>query len=193
MRKALRARHCWPRRAVRWMPAAPTLRRSSWWLASAHPNARCFRCDRFAKPWNSCRASNPRHRFQPAYRATTASALVLSRRVCGGVHSCHSGVSERPQPRERSPPNPESASSSSALRTGASHRDAAASSANCTMVHSPPARGIPGTPWNEPRRRRSASGPRRRWTAARRERVRGPGSPGSGTRSRHPPPSDLHR
>src|SRR5271170_5529424 len=50
---------------------------------------------------------------------------------------CEKETSARPQPRERSPPNPESASSFSAPCTGALHFSRAASSANAATAHSP--------------------------------------------------------
>ena len=114
--------------------------------------------------------------------------------ACGGVQGCHSGASERPQPRERSPPKPESASSSSALRTGASHlrRGIVIGELN----HGPQ----PGVAGELEARRGmhldcgiAAAGPLRRSIAAPREMARARGWTASGTRSRHPRPSDPRR
>ena len=114
--------------------------------------------------------------------------------ACGGVHGCHSGASDRPHPRDRSPPKPESASSSNALRTGACQCDAAVF---IRKLHDGPKPGAAREFQTRRRvnfhRRICATGPLRRSIAAPLETARGPGSRAPGTRSRHPRPSDLHR
>src|SRR6266436_5694900 len=55
----------------------------------------------------------------------------------GNTPSTNSGASQRPHPRDRSPPKPESDSSRNADSTGARQRVFAASSANETTAQSP--------------------------------------------------------
>ena len=76
-----------------------------------------------------------RHRRLPA--APGPCPRRPPRSYPGSEPSTNSGVSERPQPRDRSPPKPESASRRNAAFTGSCQRSRAASSANDTMVHKP--------------------------------------------------------
>jgi hypothetical protein len=105
----------------------------------------------------------------------------------GSIPSVNSGASDRPQPRDRSPPNPLSASRRNAALIFSDHLSRAASSANETTVHNPdPARNS-----MQPVECRSLVPVRRSTPAFERTVVRnGPGFP-AGTRQSLGP-STLH-
>ncbi len=96
------------------------------------------------------------------------------------------GVSARPQPRERSPPKPESASRRNAAFTGSVHRSRASSSRNATRLHKPQ----PGANSMQAVEMRLGLPVRRSTAALLRTLVRnGPGVP-AGTRHSLGPSSD---
>src|ERR1019366_4437615 len=93
--------------------------------------------------------------------ATRASFRLYSMIKPGSVPSTNSGVSDLPQPRDRSPPKPVSASSRKAAFTGSCHSSRAASSWKPATVHSPhPSRNsMHAVAWRsqEPLRRSTAA------------------------------------
>ena len=114
-------------------PAAPAtaprrrLHRRQSWFAAALGSTGAGSSSGSAAPRQSP-ALVPRRRLFPGARLP-ATGSARRKIISGSVPSTNSGDSDRPQPRERSPPKPLSASQRNAAFTGSIHRSRAASSA----------------------------------------------------------------
>ena len=198
--ESLRAQCRAPRRAIRLLrPTKPTLPRSSKSEFLFRPSAPGSQ-SRPRRVSSGIAAALPIHQIVARRQVERQKPMGPLRRffgssqaATGGVQDCHSGVSERPHPRERSPPKPESASSRNALRTRASHF----SRRGVRELHHRPKSGVR-------RELQARCGVRfhfagfqtihaRRSIARRCGTVRARHHAGSGIRSRHPPPSDFRR
>ena len=115
----LREQHCEPPREAQTAPPAPNLRQSS---PSAISELAPIR--RALDPAGARHgavipgSSSPPRPLRREHTATAASRPSLSQaQATSPERPCHSGSVDRPHPRERSPPNPVSASSRNALVT----------------------------------------------------------------------------